>query len=63
MPARVFEQQNMLGVVHSSPHRSQYPAGLRSKQIVVSRKAGNQGCHGLRDPLLVDMNAGQCHAQ
>jgi len=53
----------MLGVVHSSPHRSQYPAGLRSKQIVVSRKAGNQGCHGLRDPLLVDMNAGQCHAQ
>lgn len=34
---------------------SQHLAVLRTKQIVVSRKEGNQVFYSLRDPLLVDV--------
>ena len=34
---------------------SQHLAVLRSKQVVVSRKAGNQVYYTLRDPVLIDV--------
>jgi ArsR family transcriptional regulator len=34
---------------------SQHLAVLRSKQVVVSRKAGNQVYYSLRDPVLTDV--------
>ncbi|MDX2151891.1 MAG: metalloregulator ArsR/SmtB family transcription factor [Bryobacteraceae bacterium] len=34
---------------------SQHLAVLRSKQIVVSRKAGNQVYYSLRDPVLIEV--------
>ena len=43
---------------------SQHLAVLRSKQIVVSRKAGNQVYYTLRDPVLLrvlDLQIGSAH--
>lgn len=34
---------------------SQHLAVLRNKQVVVSRKAGNQSFYSLRDPVLIDV--------
>ncbi len=37
------------------PNLSQHLAVLRAKQVVVSRKAGNQVYYTLRDPVLIEV--------
>lgn len=51
MPAGAFPER--LGV--EPANASQHLAILRSKRIVLSRKAGNQVYYTIRDPLLIEV--------
>jgi len=51
MPAgRIIEQLNL-----EQANASQHFAVLRSKQVLVSRKEGNQVFYSLRDPVLIEV--------